>query len=509
MKTKTFKSIVIKSIAGILVVLVLSHCNDKVQVPPKTNDELVVSEYIAVNNDYSEFNKMVVSVGLNNVLGIRGPYTLFLPTNSAMFAYYAEKNIKSYTDLDTSTRKELVYNHVVPNAYSVTDFQEGTLPTKNGLGDNIVTEFQGAEIYVNKFSRIIKRDIQVSNGTIQIIDKVIEPIKLGVYDYLAGNPSYSIFAEGLKRTGIKDTLQVISFKFGLADARTRYTILAIADTTFKRLGINSIDDLINKYNKGDNNIYKNPGNGFYDYMDFHCLDRNAYYLSDFASAATLYSVLSKNNNIQVKIVNGIFEINFNTVDSTYTTFYLDQSDLPAKNGVIHTINKLMEVSIPSTTAVIWEVTDYFDLKQGEYYLKHFQKFFDTAQFEGIRWHGDYLQYYIKAAKDAQPELNDDCLNMLGFWDITVTTPKFMAGHYIVASRVWTGLAFAVYIDGVQTAAFTAASAASEKSAAPADASQLYNFGEVTWTTTTTHKIRLKALASNTLFWDRIELHPIR
>lgn len=505
---KSFQSIIIKSIYMLFTVLVFSHCNDKIQVLPRSNNDLVMSEYIANNSDFSEFNGLLISTGLDNLLSIRGPYSLFLPNNAAMKAYYTLKNINSYTDLDSLTRRELVLNHLVQKEFLVSNYQLGTLGSKNALGDNIVTEFQGVEIIINKYAKIVKRDVRVSNGTIQIIDKVLDPYKLGVYDVLAANPSYSIFTEGLKRTGLKDTLQVISFIYGQNTARTRYTILAIADTTFNRFGITSIDDLINKCTSRPDSITY-PGNGFYDFMDFHCLDKNAYYYSDYANKPTLYSVLSKNNNVQIRVVNGIVEINVSSVDGSYTGFYVDQSDNPAKNGVIHTINKLLEVSTPSPTTLIWEVTDYFDFKQGEYYLKHFQKFYDTAQFAGIRWQGEYLQYYIKPAQQAQPELNNDCLNMIGFWQIEVKTPKIMKGHYVVAARVWTGIAFAVYIDGEQTAIFKVSDVGTVNTACPEDpSSKLYKFGEVTWTTTSEHKIKLVAVNSGMLFFDRIEFGPI-
>src|SRR4030042_1840245 len=353
-----------------------------------------MSEYIANNSDFSEFNQLIINTGFDALLSIRGPYSLFLPTNSAMNAYYADKQIASFTDLDSSERKDLVLSHIIPKEFSISDFQLGTLGEKNALGDNIVTEFHGAEIIINKYSKIIKRDVRVSNGTIQIIDKVLEPLKLSVYDVLAANPSYSIFTAGLDRTGLKDTLQIISFKYGQSDARTRYTLLAIADTTFNRYGIYSVDELINKYTTNPDSVTF-PGNGFYDYMDFHCLDRNSYYTSDFPDAATLYSVLSKNNNVQIRVVDGEIKINLDAVDGSYTGLYVEQSNNPAKNGAIHTIDKLLEVTEPSRTTFIWEVTDYFDFKQGEYYLKHFQEFYDTAQFAGIRWEGLYLQYYIK------------------------------------------------------------------------------------------------------------------
>lgn len=509
MKSKLLQYITFKNIWMLFIAILFIQCDENPQELPKSDDELVISEYIAVNKDFSMFNELLISTGLNNLLSIRGPYTLFLPNNAAMQAYYSEKGLNSYTDIDSIERRDLVYNHIVPQKYVTGDFQLGTLKEKNALGDNIVTEFQGADIIINKYSRIIKRDVKVSNGTIQIMDKVLEPITLSVYDVLAADPSYSIFTQGLERTGLKDTLQLISFIYGQHTARTSFTILAITDTTLNRYGIHSIDELINKYTDKPDSI-RFHGNGFYDFMDYHCLDKEAYYYSSFAQAPTLYSVLSKNNNLQIKILNREVIINYNAADSSSTGIYIDQSDIPAKNGVFHTINNLMEVSTPSPTTIIWETTDYFDFKQGEYYLNHFAKFFDTAQFEGIRWEGEYLQYYLKTS-NAPVQMNYDALNMLGFWKLEVTTPKIPKGKYSVNARIWqwNPLKFEAYIDGVLVNVINGtADAPTEPGSVSIDGTNLYKFGEVNWTTTTTHKLKVVALTSCPLWWDRMEFKPI-
>ena len=508
MKTKQGHFVFLRSILVLLIALVFNGCQEDIQELPRTNDQLVISEYIALNTDFSKFNELLINTKLNNLLSIRGPYSLFLPNNSAIESYCTERNIQSITDLDSLEKRDLVYNHIVPKEFSVSDYQLGTLGSKNALGDNIVTEFREAEIIINKIARIVKRDVRVSNGTIQIIDKVLVPVKASVMDVLAANPSYSIFAAGLEHTGLKDTLDIISFAYGQSTARTRFTILAVADTTYNRLGIYSYDDLVARYTSAPDSVsFRN--NGFYNYMDYHCLDKEAYYLSDFPYSATLYSVLSKNNTIQIKVEGSTYKINTDAADNSYTGIYIDQSNIPGKNGVIHTVSDLLEVSTPSPTTIIWEVTDYFDFKQGEYYLNHFEKFFDPLKFEGIRWQGEYLQYYIKAAKDAQTQLNDDCLNMIGFWEIEVTTPKIMKGHYTVASRVWTGVEFAVYIDGVQTRIVLGSDVGTITGAVTTDTQALFNFGEVNWTESTQHKVKLVALRSGTLFWDRLEFIPVK
>jgi uncharacterized surface protein with fasciclin (FAS1) repeats len=496
--------LILKSIIILLMVLVFSECSEKVKELPKSPSDLVISEYLNATNEFSEFNALLVSTGLDNLLGIRGPYTLFLPNNAALQAYYTEKNI-TLAGMDSLSRRELVMSHIVSNEYGISDFQLGTLRDKNGNGDNVVTEFQGAEILINKTAKIVKRDIRVSNGTIQVIDKVLDPIKLSVYDKLASDPAYSIFTKGLELTGIKDTLQLISFPYGQTIARTRFTILAVADSTYNRFQIHDINDLIaHCTNKPDSVSF--PNNGFYIYMDYHCLNNNTMYLNDFTDVATPYYTLSKNSIVQGIVDNGVHKFN-RKADKTYTGIYVELSDIPAKNGVIHTLKSLLDYTVPVLTPYVWEVTDYFDLKQEECYLKHFQKFFDTAQFPGIWWKGEYLQYYIKPT-DAPVQQNYDCLNMYGFWEIEVTTPRIMKGNYKVNGRVWAGYSdMKVYIDGeAQPSIITGTPA--EKGNVKIDTNPLFLLATVSWNTTTEHKIKLVALTWGMLFWDRVEFIPV-
>ena len=363
------------------------------------------------------------------------------------------------------------------------------------MGDFIVTEFLGSDIILNKRSKIIKRDIQASNGVIHHIDKVLDPITKSVYEVLEGNPSYSIFTEGIKRTNLKDTLQVINFMYGSKPARTRFTILAIADTTFNRFGINSINDLIAKYtNAPDSITYMD--NGFYRYMEYHCL-ANTYYLSDLNLATSLYPILSYDNNVSIT-VDTDYKINMDPLSKVYTAFVIDQCNNPGKNGTIHTVAGLLPVIQPTPTALVWETTDHFDLKQGDYYDKYYARWFDGQNtFANIKWEGDYLLYYFKD-HDTGKVLNDDCLSMNGWWWCQVTTPKIMKGKYRITSNLWSGqINYAVYVDGVNTALI--------KSSDPAEST---TWAEVDWTTTAPHTFKVVATSPGLLFWDTMIFTPI-
>lgn len=479
----------------ILFAVILFGCKQEPILWKVDSTQQVITEYVDSKEEFSEFSKILESTGLSSLLAVRGPFTLFLPSDEQMTAYYAKKGVKSYTDFSESFLNDLALNHIIGSQIQSGDIGLGAIRDVNALGDYIVTEFQGSDIFLNKESKIIKRDITASNGVVHHIDKVIEPITKSVYEVLAGNPSYSIFTEGLNRTNLKDTLNIISFPYGQKTARTRYTILAIADTTFNRFGITSINDLIARYtNAPDSITYIN--NGFYRYMEYHCL-ANTYHLSDLQLATKLYPILSFDNNVSITVDND-YKINLNTLNNEYTPFVIDQSNNPGKNGTVHTISGLLPVIQPTPSVITWETTDHFDLKQGDYYTKYYARWFDGQNtFANIKWEGDYLLYYYKN-HDAPVQVNWDCISMSGWWWVEVTTPKIMKGKYRITSYQWGGTDYSVYVDGVNTALI--------KGSDPTPGAV---WAEVDWTKTETHKFKIVTTSPGMLFWDTIIFTPIK
>jgi uncharacterized surface protein with fasciclin (FAS1) repeats len=482
----------------ILFAVILFGCKQDPVLWKVDSTQQVITQYVESNEQFSEFSKILESTGLNSLLAVRGPFTLFLPSDEVMKAYYTEKGVNSYTDFSAEVLKTLALNHIIGSQIGTGDIGLGAIREVNAIGDYIVSEFQGADIILNKNSKIIKRDIIASNGVIHHVDKVLDPVTKSVYQVLESNPSYSIFTEGLKRTNLKDTLQTISFMYGKKPARTRFTILAVADSTFNRFGITSIDDLIAKYtNAPDSITYIN--NGFYRYMEYHCLS-NTYYLSDLILNTNLYPNLSYDNNVSVT-VNDDYKINLilkkNGKDSIYTHFVIDQSNNPGKNGTVHTVAGLLPVTQPTPSVLVWETTDHFDLKQGDYFGKYYMRWFDGKNtFKNIKWEGDYMLYYYKN-HDTGKVLNADCLSMSGWWWCEVTTPKIMKGKYKITSNLWSGqINYNVYVDGVNTLLV--------KSTDPAETTV---WADVNWTTTATHTFKVVNTSPGLLFWDTIIFTP--
>jgi len=486
--------IVLGSSKLILLVLFLFSCGeDPIEWEKKSTDQ-VISEYVANNLEFSEFAKVLESTELTSLLSVRGPFTLFLPSDDEMKAFYAEKGVSSYTDFDVAFLRKLVLNHLIPSKIETGDIGLGAIRDTNALGDYLVTEFEGSDIIVNKSIRISKRDIQAANGVIQLIDKVIDPVTISVYDLVENNPSFSLFTEGLKLTKLKDTLQIVTFPYGKKLARTRFTLLAVADTTFNRYGITNVNEMVAYFTSAPDSVtYLN--NGFYRYMEYHCLG-GTHFLNNFETR--VYPILSYDNNISVT-VDDDYKLNLNALTKLYTGFVVEESNYPAKNGTVHTVNDLLPVFQPAPTVITLETTDYFDMRQGDYYGKYYMRWFDGQNtFENIKWEGDYLLYYFKD-HDTGKLLNHDCLSMNGWWWVQITTPKIIKGKYKMTANLWNGLTnYAVYVDGVNTALI--------KSSDPAETT---SWGEFEWTETTTHTLKVVTQSPGLLFWDTVILTPIK
>jgi uncharacterized surface protein with fasciclin (FAS1) repeats len=484
--------ILVKKSKILLLGLVLFGCEVEPVLWEVTAAQQVISEFIESNAEFSEFYGLLEVTGINSLLAVRGPFTLFLPSNIEMQNYYQEKGVASFRDFTEEFQKQLVLNHIITSQIETGDIGLGALREVNGIGDFIVSEFDGSDIILNKSSKIVKRDIRAANGVVHLINRVFDPVTKSVFEVLSSNPSYSIFTQGLEVTNLKDTLQTITFPYGQRVARTRFTILAITDDTFQQFGITSIDDLINNYTD-DRTTLTQLQNGFFRYMEYHCL-AETYYLSDLETG--VYPTLTYDNNVSFTITD---DYKINLKNGKYTGFIIEQSNIPGKNGTIHSINGLLPVFEPVPTTYVWETTDHFDMKQGDYFGKHYARFFDGQNtFKNIKWEGDYLLYYFKDHNTGKLK-NHDCLSMSGWWWVEVTTPKIMKGSYNITSNLWGGqVNYAVYVDGVNTAMI--------KRSDPAETT---SWGEFTWDKTETHTIKVVSTSPGLLFWDTIIFTPLR
>ncbi len=484
-------------LGSLFVGILFSFCTKEPAIGTRLKeDEPGIYEYLLSNPDqYSEFAKLIELTNSVNLLKGLKSLTFLVPNNTAMREYYKEKKVNSLSDFSGDFRQTLLRNHIIPSIQKTKDIYLGALQDTNALGDYLKTEFSGSDIILNRNSKIITRNILTADNCIQVINKVLEPVTKDIYTVLSEDPAYTIFTESLELTGIKDTLQLITYPYKTKNVRTRFTLLAVPDTTFNRLGIFSVNDLINWCGESTEALTSQE-NPFYKYMEYHCL-AGTFYLNYFMDKSNYYAI-SQVNSISMSVTND-YKINPDSVTNKYTGFHISESNIPAKNGVIHAVNNLLP--LPELQEFIFETTDYLEIKQGAFYRKDQMQWFDGENsFSKIKFLSAKFEYF-GISKPSENYLNGDYLFLTNFKWIEITTPVIPAGHYKISSKMWftVGDAFPgvlVYIDNKHITDLTINHV-------------IADFGEVKWTTSGEHKLKIECPDLATMSWDYLVFTPIK
>ena len=137
-----------------------------------TCDKTVV-ENAANNESFSTLVAAVKAAGLAETVSGRGPFTVFAPTNAAfekLPAGTVEKLLKP--ENKDQLVKVLTY-HVVPGKVMAKDVVKLS-KAKTVEGSEVAIAVNGGAVTVDN-AKVIKTDVNSSNGVIHVIDTVILP----------------------------------------------------------------------------------------------------------------------------------------------------------------------------------------------------------------------------------------------------------------------------------------------------------------------------------------------
>ena len=249
---------------------------------------------------------------MKDLLAARGHYTCFAPTNEAIQEYLdslfaiGELESNELSQISDSVAQAIVFNTIIQNgeseAYMTTDFEEGALATTN-MNDRYIDISYGNDadnntvIYVNSNSKIIDGDIEVENGYIHTIDKVLSPSNVSVADLVINAENAKFFGGLLQLTGWDKKLQAYKdevWEEKYDDIRGTshstpyghtwngkypehryigYTVFVELDTVFEKNNIYTVDDLKawlkeHAYYNDDTSGHTEPSYGD-DYEDYN------------------------------------------------------------------------------------------------------------------------------------------------------------------------------------------------------------------------------------------------
>lgn len=135
-------------------------------------DTTTVSHVLQTDDRFSTLVAALDSTGLDSTLASEGPYTLFAPTNDA-FAALPDGTTEALLGEYQNRLRAILAQHVVEERVdiaSVADSQEVTMMSGETLPLRATTD--GTTIGE---AQVVDGDIEVSNGLIHVIDRVLPP----------------------------------------------------------------------------------------------------------------------------------------------------------------------------------------------------------------------------------------------------------------------------------------------------------------------------------------------
>lgn len=335
-----------------LLSILLTSCeSDSHESNFLADGNLTISQFLEKNrNEYSKFHRLLIEGKMLGALYAYNPYgegyTLFLPTNGAIDRFI-QKNQKygSFEDLlkDTSFIKILTRYHTINRKIKADEFPDGGLSDLTLTGDRLVvgyfTDGINKIIKINNTTPIIKPNLKMTNGYIHVISEVLEQAKLSGYDWLQQQKNYSILAETIRLSGLRNRLWW-----------TKYTILAEHDTIYHRNGIYNVHDLIRRI-ATPGMLLTNRDNKFNLFAAYHFVG-GEYYLNDFNWGNYHYATLASKPltvsvGVDINFNPGVETYGFKITDSgdTIWTDYInpvwENSNILTRTGPVHSLKELL------------------------------------------------------------------------------------------------------------------------------------------------------------------------
>jgi uncharacterized surface protein with fasciclin (FAS1) repeats len=479
-------------------------------------------QYIEANPDFKLFSEIAVSGNMIDALGSYNSnggidYTLFLPTNEAVTKFINEsQRYNSFEELlqDASYCAEIVRYHLVNGRIPSNEFPNGALADKT-ISNYFLTIFFREEngivtFAVNDESKVLTTDIELSNGTIHTIDKMLTPVVFTSYQWVEQRSDFTIFNELLNKCGLADTLNAFELDELGREVYNEYTLFAESDLLYAANGILSFDDLTKAIDPAAGQDYTNPGNPVNKYARYHVLEKSVF-LDEFAS-----EVYNTYGDFPVSVdLDDILKINkgtmaFDTIINGGDTLIVDylqvdveNSNIVTRSGAIHQLDHLLNPFLPGRKAVTYQfyeepVINALRNIEGEHFISD-----EDLDYIGLI--GTRSLIYVKSPTSISGNSNSDYVQVSGDITFSFTTPKILAGRYVLKLVLDRGnpryASVQALVDGKKVGVVTDLTKESR-------VFRTFTLGTVEFSEYGTHSVQIKTVIPGTLLIDRIIFEPI-
>ena len=218
---------IVKIMFGLGLLSLIFSCKDEVDTSDiYTFKGQTISDYAKEDSSLSLFYhaltlakvKASSKSSLATLLSTRGNYTVFAPTNNAIRIFLDSIYAHEPYDIDTmsmETANKIALNCILDygdeEALLSTGFFVGAIDKGTFNDRHILVEFDtiaGGQlsIILNNTSRIIQPDIELTNGVIHVVNKVIAPSTSSLSALISQINNMRIFSHLLEETSWADSL---------------------------------------------------------------------------------------------------------------------------------------------------------------------------------------------------------------------------------------------------------------------------------------------------------------
>ena len=293
------------TVAAMAAVITLTACEKDEEM--KSISDMTVAEYAISDANFSILVEALSKAELVDVLNGTGNFTVFAPTNSAFTALFSELGVTGIKDLSKETLTPILLYHVLGTEVKSSMIISGYVSTLSKSGDNplSLSVTAGMGVMLNGNTNVVTADVDVVNGVIHAIDKVLLPPT--VVDIAIDNSAFSILVQAVVKADLAGTLS------GTGPFTVFAPTNAAFEALFTELGVSGVADL--------------TAAQLTPILTYHVVSGNV--LSTQLQAG---AVPTLNGNIQIALapsptINGSSNIIITDVQGT--------------NGVVHAIDKVL------------------------------------------------------------------------------------------------------------------------------------------------------------------------
>lgn len=124
------------------------------------------------NQHLTTFATLIEKAEVTDVLKSEGPFTVFIPTNTA-FAHLSKNELDALLEPENKVQLlKMLQAHILPNKVYLTQFKDAQR-IKTADSKVIHVQVSSDNIVTIGGAKIVKPNIEVSNGVVHIVDDVI------------------------------------------------------------------------------------------------------------------------------------------------------------------------------------------------------------------------------------------------------------------------------------------------------------------------------------------------